>query len=227
MQIFKVYYKIRSLGNYLTLSRISMLQVNQLTYERNDSEIFSQLDFSVAAGQLLHISGENGAGKTTLIRILAGLLTPSAGEIKWQGKCIKKFKHDFIKAMLCIGHLNGIKHGLTVEENLSLFTALGIPDKERIAAEILHHLNLSNKQNCLVSDLSAGQKRRLALAKLFICQATLWLLDEPFTSLDGQGKFYLEQEFVRHLQTGGIIVVTSHLEIYSKLETKNYLRLSL
>jgi heme exporter protein A len=186
-----------------------MLAANNLECIRNDQVLFSGLNFSLAAGEILHIMGSNGSGKSTLLYILAGLLNPQRGEVHWQGKPIRQERQYYCQQLLYIGHKIGIKAQLTVRENLRLAAGLSRVICDRIA-EVLARFGLDKHQHTLCYRLSAGQKQRVALARLLILDAKLWLLDEPFTAMDRDGINILETILAEHLCRGGAVILTSH-----------------
>lgn len=186
-----------------------MLYLHQIGFERNGQVLFKNLELGLNPGELLHISGRNGSGKTTLLKILCGLLRPTQGKVHWQGQPIVSCRADYHADLHYLGHLAGIKDGLTCRENLEWAAASrsGKIDKISAALETLH---VRNVEQVRVHHLSAGQKRRVLFAKLLICPARLWILDEPFAALDGDGVNCVESLLNTHLQQGGLIVLTSH-----------------
>lgn len=185
------------------------LDAINLSCIRDDRVLFEKLDFTVNPGQILLLEGQNGSGKTSLLRILCGFREPDTGNISWCGEPIH---HQYYNDMAYVGHLDGIKKELTVLENLKLSLALGQPGKLTIA-QALDTIMLSGYDDILVQALSAGQKRRLSLARLLITHNPLWILDEPFTSLDKQGILLTEALMAEHCATGGMIVMTSHHDV--------------
>ena len=189
-----------------------LLQIHNLACIRDDRVLFEHLNLSLAAGQMLLVEGQNGSGKTSLLRILTGLKLADEGEILWQGKSIEQLTSDYYEQVCYVGHHDGVKRELTCLENLRLVQAMGRPSDLDLDA-VLDRVNLYRYGDTLMGSLSAGQKRRLALARLFATESTLWILDEPFTSLDKSSMSYFESMFERHLQQGGIVVMTSHHDI--------------
>jgi heme exporter protein A len=186
------------------------LKVSNLSCSRYDSMLFKALNFSVSSGQLVQIEGKNGSGKTTLLKTLCGFIEPDEGEVLWRGEKVNSVRDEYHSAMSYIGHNNGIKSGLTCIENLKLNPAytsrLFTTDYERV----LEQYGLAGYEDSYAYSLSAGQRRRLALASLSIRNTCLWILDEPFTSLDENGKNTLKMIFQEHLLAGGMILMTSH-----------------
>ena len=191
----------------------SSLQVIGLVSYRYDKLFFNSLDFSVGSGQLLQIEGGNGTGKTTLLKILCGLIEVDEGEIFWRGNDIRSVMDEYKRDLNYLGHKNGIKAGLTCLENLKVLSALGYRVITTDYSYVLERYGLKGCDDTYAYKLSAGQKRRLSLAKLSICEASIWILDEPFTSLDEKGKEDMKTIFSQHLISGGTILVTSHEEI--------------
>jgi heme exporter protein A len=187
-----------------------LLQGSGLICIRDDRVLFSELNFQLNAGQILLLEGKNGSGKTSLLRILCGFREPDAGEVRWGDEAIND--SSYYADMAYIGHLDGIKKELTVLENLKVSLALGVNGQYSIA-QALKKVHLHGYDEVLVQALSAGQKRRLSLARLLITHNVLWILDEPFTSLDKQGIALIESLMVEHCANGGMIVLTSHHDI--------------
>jgi heme exporter protein A len=187
-----------------------MLNSNNLTCIRDDRTLFEGLSFTVNLGQALLLEGQNGSGKTSLLRILCGFREADAGTIAWCGEQIPN--NQYFADMAYVGHLDGHKKELTVLENLKLALALGQPGKLTIQ-QALTKVLLNGYDDALIQTLSAGQKRRLSLARLLIAHNVLWILDEPFTSLDKQGIALMETIMTEHCATGGMMVLTSHHDI--------------
>ena len=187
------------------------LRVERLCCVRGDRELFRDLDFAMAAGDLVHLKGRNGSGKTTLLRALAGLLMPESGTILWHGESIRRLREDYTRHLLFIGHLNGIKGDLTAVENLRIAATLdGYPLDEPSAWRILGEIGLRGHEDLPTKYLSQGQKRRVSLARLFANSAALWILDEPFSALDVAAVDLLQDSISRHIAGGGMAVVTTH-----------------
>jgi heme exporter protein A len=185
----------------------TLLETQNLGCIRNDRQLFAQLDIVLEAGEMLVVEGPNGCGKTSLLRILTGLRLADSGEILWRGQPIDRLAGDYYEQVNYVGHHDGVKYELSCLENLRLARAMGAyGDSE-------------------VGSLSAGQKRRLALARLLATDSLLWILDEPFTSLDKASMEMFAGLFEQHLQRDGVIVVTSHHDI--SLPTRDLQRLNL
>ncbi|WP_114418732.1 cytochrome c biogenesis heme-transporting ATPase CcmA [Marinospirillum perlucidum] len=191
-------------------SKPPLLTVRQLDCERDERQLFSSLDLDIYPGDLLQLEGPNGAGKTSLLRVLAGLLPASSGEVFWQGEPVKQVSDDYYRSLVFIGHLAGIKPELTPLENLRWYAALEGFTQEEDLEKALVGVGLSGFEDQPCHQLSAGQKRRVALARLLFTQRPLWLLDEPFTALDKEGVAAMEALLVAHVADGGAIILTSH-----------------
>lgn len=188
-----------------------MLEISNLACSRGDHQLFSGLSFSLSAGELLQVQGENGKGKTSLLRMLCGFLAPAAGEIRWRGQDIRELDEEYYAEMVYLGHLNAIKDELNALENLHISAGLAgceVDNKEAIAA--LRHMGLRGRETLPVKVLSQGQRRRVALARLLVGNAPLWILDEPLTALD-VGAVGLMQELIgTHLAKNGMVIFTTH-----------------
>ncbi|GGY71319.1 cytochrome c biogenesis ATP-binding export protein CcmA [Cellvibrio zantedeschiae] len=162
---------------------------------------------------MVQILGPNGSGKTTLLRILAGVTQDFHGQIEWQGKEISKARWEYASDLLYLGHLAGIKKSLTPLENLRWYAASqGVTDDQVLIAA-LAQVQLAGYEDTPSYRLSAGQLRRVALARLEFSRAKVWILDEPFTALDKSGVAQLEARLAAHAQSGGLVLVTSHQDI--------------
>lgn len=179
---------------------------------RNDRMLFEDLEFQLDAGQMLVVEGPNGCGKTSLLRILTGLRLADGGEVLWRGAPIDRLAGDYFEQVNYVGHHDGVKHELSCLENLRLARAMGVPSSLDLD-DLLEQVNLYVYGETEAGSLSAGQKRRLALARLLATEAALWILDEPFTSLDKASMALFAGVFEHHLQQRGVIVMTSHHEI--------------
>ncbi|MCU0834725.1 MAG: cytochrome c biogenesis heme-transporting ATPase CcmA [Chromatiaceae bacterium] len=191
-----------------------MLDVSDLECRRGDRTLFSQLAFAVEPGTLLHVRGRNGSGKTTLLRALCGLLMPETGEIRWNGEPIRRLAEDYHRDMLYFGHLNGIKHDLSGIENLRVAAILDDdrPDEADLW-DALEQMGLKGFEDLPTKVLSQGQKKRVALARLLLSQAPLWILDEPFTALDTDAVDLLQMLIARHVADDGMVILTTHQEV--------------
>jgi heme exporter protein A len=189
---------------------IHSFEATGLSCIRDDRILFEELDFKLVSGQILLLEGPNGSGKTSLLRILCGFREADSGEIRWCGEPVKD--SQFYEQMVYVGHLDGVKKELTVLENLKMSLALSSSGHYSID-EALIKVRLEGYDDVLVQALSAGQKKRLSLARLLMTGNVLWILDEPFTSLDKQGIALIETLMIEHCANNGMIVLTSHHEI--------------
>lgn len=169
------------------------------------------MSFTLNDGELVQLEGRNGVGKTSLLRILAGLSRPEQGDVLWQQQSIYQHPEVYHQSMLYIGHKPGLKDVLTPYENLLFYQQATVPEmsKETIHTA-LEKMGLRGREDIPVKQLSAGQQRRVILARLYLNQAKVWLLDEPFTAIDKQGVANLLALFKSHCANGGIILFTSH-----------------
>ena len=188
-----------------------MLEISNLACSRGDHLLFSGLNFSLLPGELLQVQGANGSGKTSLLRTLCGFIMPDTGEILWHGQNIRELGDQFYAEIIYLGHLNAIKDELNALENLRIGAGLAgckMDDKQVIAA--LRRLGLRGRETLPVKVLSQGQRRRVALARLLLSNASLWILDEPLTALD-VGAVELMQELIsEHLVNNGMVIYTTH-----------------
>ncbi len=188
-----------------------MLAVSHLQAVRDDRVLFSDLSFTLQAGEIVQVVGANGTGKTTLLNGLMGLASMEHGNICWAGESIGDNPLLFKQNTSFIGHLLGLKALLTPVENLQFLTQLRSQSVSLSKIEAaLTKVGLAGYEDVPVSSLSAGQKRRVALARLFIERATLWVLDEPFTAIDQAGVLALETWLAEHAQQGGMVLLTTH-----------------
>lgn len=190
----------------------TLLSANALTCIREDRILFDQLSFHINSGDLIQIEGPNGAGKTSLLRILAGLSRPYDGQVEFSGKSIEQTREDYYQNLLYLGHLAGVKGELTAHENLE-FNLQMHGDTCLDIEKALNNVRLTGFEDALASHLSAGQNRRIALARLWQSSAKIWILDEPFTAIDKAGVTQLEHLFLKHIDNGGAVVFTSHQDL--------------
>jgi heme exporter protein A len=188
-----------------------MLEVSNLACSRGDHQLFEGLSFTLSAGELLQVQGANGSGKTTLLRTLCGFVQPVAGDIRWQGQNVRDMDEDYYADVIYLGHLNAIKDELSALENLHISAALAgcaVTQQQAIAA--LRRMGLRGRETLAVKVLSQGQRRRVALARLLVSNAPLWILDEPLAALD-VGAVGLMQELIgEHLAKQGMVIFTTH-----------------
>lgn len=186
-----------------------MLNVSGLACSRGERRLFTDVGFSLDPGEWLHVQGENGAGKTSLMRLLVGLSPADAGEIRWRNEPTPSV--DFRRDLIYLGHHAAVKEDLTPLENLLLAAALdGVGLDERTALAALVRLGLRGREDLPVRVLSAGQKRRVLLARLLTRPAVIWVLDEAFNALDVAAVRLLGDLIAEHLAAGGMAVLTSH-----------------
>ncbi|NEX17034.1 MAG: heme ABC transporter ATP-binding protein CcmA [Halochromatium sp.] len=191
-----------------------MLDVSDLACRRGERLLFSGLSFQVPSETLLHVRGLNGSGKTTLLRALCGLLRADAGSIRWRGERIRDLAEDYNRDLLYFGHLNGIKADLTGLENLRIASTLDQdPADEDAIIEALSRIGLEGFEDLPTRMLSQGQKKRVALARLILSKAPLWILDEPFTALDVDAVDLLQQLIAEQVARGGSVILTTHQEV--------------
>ncbi|WP_255322811.1 heme ABC exporter ATP-binding protein CcmA [Lysobacter sp. K5869] len=185
-----------------------LLQARGLRFARNDEPVFGPLDFAVEAGEALLVQGDNGAGKTTLLRVLAGLLRADDGRIALEGEPADPMRRA--RAIAYLSHLPGLKADLTAVENLDFLCGLHGRRPSQNPARALATVGLAGYEDALARQLSAGQKKRLSLARLWMSPAPLWLLDEPYANLDLEGIELVNRMVQAHLREGGAALVTTH-----------------
>ncbi|MEI6895891.1 MAG: cytochrome c biogenesis heme-transporting ATPase CcmA [Psychromonas sp.] len=190
-----------------------MLRCEKLTCVREDRILFQDLSFALKKGEIVQLEGANGVGKTSLFRLIIGLSTPHEGTVYWQDAPITADRETFYQNLLYLGHKTGIKPELSALENLQFFQNLQPSYKQIDLWDILAKVGLAGYEDIISAQLSAGQQRRVALARLWVNDCTLWVLDEPFTALDKSGVKVLENLFLEHARQGGIVLLTSHQDL--------------
>jgi len=175
-----------------------MLSVSQINFERYFEPVFEPVSFALEAGGLLLVTGTNGCGKTTLIRVLADILQPTSGE--FLQRC---------NSMGYVGHYLGIKDDLSVMENLRFMRDF-LGTSKRSCKDVISQVGLGRVSEQLARTLSAGQRKRCALARLLLSNTELWLMDEPYSNLDQEGVDLVDQMLVEHLEAGGACVLATH-----------------
>lgn len=202
------------------------LEARALHCIRDDRTLFQDLNFSLASGQALVLEGKNGSGKTTLLRILCGIRLPEAGEVLWNGEDIFRLGPEYHQHIAYLGHKDGNKLDLTPIENLRMAQGLGKARGALSLEQALDQVGLYGFEDVATRNLSAGQQRRLAIARLLVTEATLWILDEPFTSLDRQGIEQVEGLFAVHLERGGMAALTTHHRMHFRDDQAQRINLS-
>jgi len=189
-----------------------MLEVSGLACTRGDRTLFRGVSFKLEAGGLLHVAGANGSGKTSLLRLLCGLGTPDAGEVRWRGGPIRVLREAYWREVVYMGHANALKDDLSATENLHVACMLaGRPTTAGAARAALAAFGLAACEHLPVRSLSQGQKRRSALARLSLsANAPLWVLDEPFSALDVDAVSHLEKLILAYIAGGGSVIFTTH-----------------
>jgi len=190
----------------------SIFRGDRLACERGGRLVFARLGFSLVAGEMLVLRGANGSGKSTLLRVMAGLTPVLSGQILWGDSPVPADRLAHNSRCHFVGHQDALKPVLTVRQNLQLWQSLrgGAPERIDQALELLGIIGLAELPARL---LSAGQRRRLALARLVATPAPLWLLDEPATALDADGAARLDRVINDHRASGGRVVLSSHGEV--------------
>lgn len=184
-----------------------MLTVQHLSCRKGERLLWQDLNFAVSPGQLLQIAGANGSGKTSLLRVLTGLAPAHTGEVSWQGVAIGKRKSAYQQQLHYLGHQAAVKSELTVQENLRFNLQKTAKKSVNTAIE---QVGLTTHRDHFGHQLSQGQKQRVALARLLLNPARLWILDEPLAGLDTDMIEHLQQIFAEQLQQGGMIILTTH-----------------
>mgnify|MGYP000851889558 FL=1 len=195
-----------------------MLTLNNIELTRNNKKIFSNLGFSLSTSSALIIQGKNGSGKTSLLKIIAGITKLGNGQILWGGNNIDDFRDDFNGDLQFIGHKNFLNQQLTIKQNLEFFAKLH--DSQLALPSALNFFNLEEINNKKIKDLSAGWQKRVMLAKLLACPATIWLLDEPTANLDKEGKEKLLGLIKTRIKENGLVILTCHDDFFDKLGPK-------
>ncbi|WP_296541414.1 cytochrome c biogenesis heme-transporting ATPase CcmA [Rhodoferax sp.] len=196
------------------MKTIPSLSFTKLGCIKGGRQLFKNVDCELAPGHWLYVAGANGVGKTSLLRMVCGLAPIEAGDILWNGTPIHAQREAYRQDLCYLGHLNALQESMTVDENLAFITALGgiAPDQTQ-TREVLTRFGLRGRGRQLVRHLSQGQKRRVALSRLVLSPARLWVLDEPYVAMDEGGIKLLADLIADHLATGGLAVLTSHQRV--------------
>jgi heme exporter protein A len=200
----------RPAGMVADMCESPCLEAVDLDCIRGDRVLFSQLSFRLEPGLILQLEGENGCGKTSLLRILCGISLPDSGEVHWCGQDIAHTRSEYLTNVAYIGHMHGVKGELSPLENLRATCAIGGSQPRLEFEEALERIGLLGFESLPCRTLSAGQKRRVALARLWVTGARLWFLDEPFTALDKGGIGKVEEVMGQHTGRGGMVALTTH-----------------
>ena len=195
------------------LENREVLKAEQLFCERDDRVLFRELSFSARAGEVIQIKGSNGSGKTTLLRVICGLNDNYHGALKWFNEPIEDNQDGFYSSLIYLGHQVGVNKVLTPVENLRWSVGL----RENVTSESIYQalaeIGLRGFEDSQCFSLSAGQQQRVSLSKLLLGTAIIWILDEPFTTLDVDGVQLLEKLLGDHARKGGVALVTTHHEL--------------
>ena len=188
------------------------LSATDLTLIRGERCLFTGLGFALDAGHLLLLEGQNGSGKTSLLRALTGMLDLETGEIRWNGEPIRQVRQSYFQSLVWMAHRVGLKADLTLVENLQFESALR-PTANTDFNAVLERLDIDRLKKLAIRSLSAGQQRRVALARVLLSAAPLWLMDEPFTNLDRDGRRLVTEILSQHLAAGGMCVMAAHQDV--------------
>jgi heme exporter protein A len=187
-----------------------LLELRNVDCERDDAPLFEAVSFALTAGDIVQLEGANGIGKSSLLRCIGGLSSRWRGEMLWRGAPIARRRSEFAAATIYLGHALGLKAALSARENLQWWASLRGIDAPAAIDAALERVGLLGYEDSPCYQLSAGQQRRVGLARLFLTDAGLWILDEPFTAIDRRGVAELERWIAAHAAAGGAVLLTSH-----------------
>jgi len=191
-----------------------MLEARAITCVKGDRLLFEDLNLQLRSGQVCQVQGGNGAGKTTLLRILCGLSLPDSGDVLWAGSPIRQDPGQFQADLAYIGHSNGIKMDLTARENLAFSLTMQSASANASIDDAIAKVGLGGSEHLLCRLLSAGQRRRVAIARLYLTRASLWVLDEPLGAIDADGVQDIESALEEHLSRDGMVIMTTHQRLH-------------
>lgn len=192
---------------------LAMLKVENLHLWRGERHVLKGIGFNLETGELLHVSGPNGSGKTTLLRAVAGIVQPEQGDVYWRGQRAGSLDAGYFEELGYVAHDAALKADLTAQENLAFMVRLRHAVTDSAIAATLKSLGIAHCAGLPARALSAGQRRRVALARLLLSQAVLWILDEPLTNLDLAGGALVLDLLGEHLASGGLAMVATHGEL--------------
>jgi len=198
-----------------------LIRTENLCFERDEIKVIDRVNLELNSGDLLQVEGCNGSGKTTLLRLLTTAVKPTSGRIFYQGKKLSDCRYEYCSNIIFIGHQIALKERLTPVENLNWLSPIGLSQDSINRA--LDLVGLRDFETAPSWSLSAGQKRRVALARLIVSNAKIWFLDEPFTAIDTQGIGLMRQLIDDHVSKGGAVVFSTHQSV----DMKNIRRYSL
>ncbi len=190
-----------------------VLSVQGVHLWRGETHVLRGVDLRVQYGEAVHLQGHNGAGKSSLLRVIAGLLWAEQGSIQWKGQSLSADSDEFFRNLVYLSHDNALKLDLTVSENLSCLLGMRQWVDPMLVSGVIQRLGLSGLNQRAVRELSAGQRRRVALARVFLSPGGLWLLDEPLTNLDAAGVATVCAFMEEHVDRGGSVLFTAHGEV--------------
>ena len=194
-------------------SVVEGLGVEQVHVWRGDRHVLRGVSLELRPGELVHVSGPNGSGKTTLLRVVTGLLRPESGEVTWAGDSIRRVRGEFQQALAYASHEPALKSDLTALENLCFSVGL----RRRVSADqlraSLQRTGVAGCADLAARVLSAGQRRRVAMARVLASGAALWVLDEPYTNLDAAGSTLQSRLLEEHIAAGGLALVVAHQQL--------------